>query len=91
MGDITPSVTLTKKERQAKIDLYREKRKRRIFSKKVSYDCRKKVADQRIRIKGRFVTKTQALELLAIPDDELTIDRIKVLLRQRAFVTRNTA
>jgi len=41
------------------------------------------VADQRIRIKGRFVTKTQALELLALSDEELTIDRIKVLLRQR--------
>lgn len=83
VADIVASTVLSKAERQAKIDLYREKRKRRIFSKKVSYDCRKKVADQRIRIKGRFVTKTQALELLALSDDELTIDRIKVLLRQR--------
>jgi len=25
--------------------------------KKIFYDCRKRVADQRIRIKGRFISK----------------------------------
>ena len=35
-------------------------RKRRIWRKKVSYDCRKKVADGRLRIKGKFVTREQA-------------------------------
>jgi hypothetical protein len=25
--------------------------------KKISYDCRKKVADARLRIKGRFISK----------------------------------
>jgi hypothetical protein len=55
---------LLPEERQKKIDRYLEKRSRRSFAKKVAYDCRKKVADQRIRVKGRFVTRKQALELL---------------------------
>jgi hypothetical protein len=32
-------------------------RKRRIWKKKINYDCRKKVADNRLRIKGKFVTR----------------------------------
>jgi hypothetical protein len=35
-------------------------RKRRIWRKKINYDCRKKVADNRLRVKGKFVTKEQA-------------------------------
>ena len=48
---------LTAKERKVKIAIYKEKRQRRIWSKKINYDCRKRVADNRLRIKGRFVTK----------------------------------
>jgi hypothetical protein len=59
---------LTSEQRQEKIDRYLEKRRRRSFTKKVAYDCRKKVADQRIRVKGRFVTRKQALELLEFPE-----------------------
>jgi hypothetical protein len=55
---------ITSEERKAKIKLYLEKRQRRTYTKKVSYDCRKKVADQRIRVKGRFVTKQQAMDIL---------------------------
>jgi hypothetical protein len=55
---------LTPEERQEKINRYLEKRRRRSFTKKVAYDCRKKVADQRIRVKGRFVTRKQVFELL---------------------------
>ena len=51
--------TLTLEERQAKLAKYKEKRKRRSFAKRISYDCRKKVADTRLRIKGRFVAKTR--------------------------------
>jgi hypothetical protein len=31
-------------------------RKKRIWRKKINYDCRKKVADNRLRVKGKFVT-----------------------------------
>ena len=41
-------------------------RKKRIWKKKVSYDCRKKVADGRLRIKGKFVTREQACEQLGL-------------------------
>ena len=41
-------------------------RKKRIWKKKVSYDCRKKVADGRLRIKGKFVTREQACEQLGV-------------------------
>lgn len=44
-------------ERQAKIARYLEKRKRRTWGKRISYDCRKRVADGRLRFKGRFIAK----------------------------------
>lgn len=50
-------------ERQAKIQRYLEKKRKRTWHKKIHYSCRKKVADQRIRVKGRFVSKNQAVTL----------------------------
>eukprot|EP01017_Pseudomicrothorax_dubius_P030863 TRINITY_DN3880_c0_g1_i2.p2 TRINITY_DN3880_c0_g1~~TRINITY_DN3880_c0_g1_i2.p2 ORF type:complete len:265 (-),score=52.16 TRINITY_DN3880_c0_g1_i2:65-859(-) len=46
-----------KAERKAKIERY--KQKRRIWLKKIAYDCRKRVADSRMRIKGRFISKKE--------------------------------
>jgi hypothetical protein len=76
--------TLTVEERRAKIEKYLQKRKKRTWNKKISYDCRKKVADSRLRIKGRFVTKEQAVAMLGgdgIYDlDKITSSEIKDLL-----------
>lgn len=44
-----------KYERSLKIEKY--KNKKRSWAKKISYDCRKRVADTRLRIKGRFISK----------------------------------
>ena len=35
------------------------------------YDVRKKVADKRLRVKGRFVTHKQAIKMLGITDEDL--------------------
>jgi len=58
--------TCNLEERREKIQKYLEKRKRRTWNKRISYECRKKVADSRLRIKGRFVTKDQAIAILGI-------------------------
>lgn len=60
-----------------------DKKKRRIWQKKVNYDCRKKVADCRLRIKGKFVTLEQACEQLGIPENETEKpENVKELLRR---------
>ena len=41
-----------------KIQRYLEKKKRRIWDRKIFYGCRKVVADNRERINGRFVKKS---------------------------------
>lgn len=43
--------------RRKRIERYLEKRKRRVWTKKVKYDVRKNFADSRLRVKGRFVKK----------------------------------
>lgn len=44
--------------RKARIARFHEKRARRIWRKRIKYDCRKKLADSRPRIKGRFVKRS---------------------------------
>ena len=66
---------MTIEERREKIEKYLQKRKKRTWNKKISYDCRKKVADSRLRIKGRFVTKEQAVTILG-EDGIFDLDKI---------------
>jgi hypothetical protein len=49
---------LTMKQRHDKIMKYILKKKMKGQGKKFTYECRKQVAEKRLRIKGRFVTKT---------------------------------
>jgi CCT motif len=49
--------TISIEERRIKVQRFLEKRKRRVYTKKISYLCRKRVADTRERCKGRFVSK----------------------------------
>ncbi|CAG9335055.1 unnamed protein product [Blepharisma stoltei] len=54
---------LTPEERKLKIRKFQEKKKRRHWGKRVSYNCRKQVADKRLRVKGRFIANTQAMPM----------------------------
>ncbi|KAH0435905.1 hypothetical protein IEQ34_026528 [Dendrobium chrysotoxum] len=45
-------------EREARVTRYREKRRTRLFSKKIRYEVRKLNAEKRPRMKGRFVKRT---------------------------------
>jgi len=55
--------TLTKQQRRQKIVRFLEKRNHRNWGKRISYGCRKKVADNRVRVKGRFVSKEVATSI----------------------------
>jgi hypothetical protein len=50
-------------ERKARIARFLEKRRNRVWAKKVKYDVRKNFADSRLRIKGRFVKKEDEVAL----------------------------
>lgn len=49
----------TLEERAVLVAKFHSKRGRRIWRKKIKYDCRKKLADKRPRLKGRFVTQEE--------------------------------
>ena len=52
--------TLSLEERKQKIYRYLEKKRRRNYAKRVGYVCRKRVADSRMRVKGRFISKSES-------------------------------
>jgi hypothetical protein len=47
----------TIEERRIKIEKFRERKRQRIWRKQIKYDCRKRLADNRPRVKGRFVSR----------------------------------
>lgn len=49
----------TVEERKERLHRYRKKRSNRNFGKKIKYACRKSLADNQPRFRGRFVPKTE--------------------------------
>mmetsp|Transcript_29742 Transcript_29742/g.45082 ORF Transcript_29742/g.45082 Transcript_29742/m.45082 type:complete len:306 (+) Transcript_29742:1119-2036(+) len=64
----------TPAERAAIISRFQCKRARRVWNKKIRYNCRKNLADRRLRVKGRFVKRSELpIPKLAAPapDDDM--------------------
>ena len=57
-------------QRYDKISKFLLKKRYRTTGKKFAYERRQKIAKKRLRIKGRFVTRPQAFEMLDLEDDE---------------------
>eukprot|EP00523_Entomoneis_sp_CCMP467_P001906 CAMPEP_0168748414 /NCGR_PEP_ID=MMETSP0724-20121128/16162_1 /TAXON_ID=265536 /ORGANISM="Amphiprora sp., Strain CCMP467" /LENGTH=424 /DNA_ID=CAMNT_0008796239 /DNA_START=126 /DNA_END=1400 /DNA_ORIENTATION=- len=68
----------TPAERAAIIARFNKKRQRRVWNKKIRYNCRKSLADRRLRVKGRFVKRSEqeqlAKELQARVEKEVVED-----------------
>ena len=68
---------LTEDQRLQKVHNYWRKKLNKSRSNKYHYVCRQQVAEKRLRIKGRFVTKEQACQILGITQNEL-LDNVKI-------------
>lgn len=68
-----------KKTREAALVRFRQKRRERRFGKLIRYDCRKKLADARPRIKGRFVRIKDGVDEDEDDDREDDVDDVHEL------------
>jgi hypothetical protein len=55
-----------KSVRRLKVERYLEKRRKKTWNRKICYNCRQKVAEERLRIKGKFIKKRRAMEILGL-------------------------
>ena len=67
--DLPSSITgrigaYTLQERRKKLERYLEKRTRRIWDRNVRYQCRKNIAVNRLRVRGRFISREEELSLI---------------------------
>ena len=69
---------MRKEDRRRKVVDYWEKKRQKTFGKKVNYKKRKKVAENKLRIKGRFVTKDQAIKMLG-----MTAKQVQKLVKEQ--------
>lgn len=52
-----------KSDRRRRVERYLEKRRLKTWDKKICYNCRQKVAELRLRNKGRFIGRKKAFEM----------------------------
>ncbi|GMH28866.1 hypothetical protein Nepgr_030709 [Nepenthes gracilis] len=83
-------------ERKERIDRYRAKRTHRNFTKTIRYACRKTLADNRSRIRGRFARNDEPGEVLQSAcsgryeqEDELWMDALQEERDEAAMVGEN--
>ena len=76
---------MTKEQRLDKVRKYLEKKRKIRTKQQIRYECRKVTANKRLRVKGRFMTKQQALETLGLTHDQLLANEdIQRLLTEHA-------
>ncbi|PAN08147.1 hypothetical protein PAHAL_1G391500 [Panicum hallii] len=63
---LTPRLGMMGGGREARVSRYREKRRTRLFAKKIRYEVRKLNAEKRPRMKGRFVKRPAAAAPCAV-------------------------
>lgn len=74
---------LTIMERYQKVQKYFKTKRQRKFGKKFVYEARQKVAEKRLRIKGRFVTRPQAYEMLSLDlETTYTTEQLQEMLEK---------
>ena len=65
-----------------RVEGYLSKKAKRTFEKKIVYTTRKRVADRRIRFKGKFINEYQARELLGISGPQHSFEELKAMMKQ---------
>lgn len=60
---------ISESDRLSRVRRYLQKKQNKKNMKKFCYQCRKQVAEKRLRIKGRFVTREQAFEILGLSQE----------------------
>ncbi|CAM0874276.1 unnamed protein product [Alopecurus aequalis] len=69
---LAPGGRYSAEERRERIEKYRTKRNQRNFQKKITYACRKTLADSRPRVKGRFARNVDDDAATDQPEDATT-------------------
>ena len=67
--------------RRLKVERYLEKRRKKTWDKKICYNCRQKVAEERLRIKGKFIKKRRAMQILGL-STPISTGEIKEMLEE---------
>lgn len=73
----------SKEQRQERINIFRAKKKRRVWKKQIKYDCRKRLADNRPRVKGRFVSRVEGEDTIQVEKMQMDIDNNTIKTEQK--------
>ncbi|MBS1890178.1 MAG: CCT domain-containing protein [Actinobacteria bacterium] len=65
LGNITTQPEV-KSDRRRRVERYLEKRRLKTWDKKICYNCRQKVAELRLRNKGRFIGRKKIFDLAGL-------------------------
>uniref|UniRef100_A0ACD5Y3N4 Uncharacterized protein n=1 Tax=Avena sativa TaxID=4498 RepID=A0ACD5Y3N4_AVESA len=76
------AVRYNAEERRERIEKYRSKRNQRNFQKKITYACRKTLADSRPRVKGRFARNVDDMA----DQQEFTVAEMSSMMNETSVI-----